>query len=81
MSEPPNEYEEVAILRGEDGVAARITKRRSNRGHDQFSFAFFREYPKDGDTKQTYWFSPRHIDQLAALIPDVEQRLRKEASL
>lgn len=80
MSEPLSEYENVAVVLGDDGVGAYITKRRSNRGFDQFSFAFFREYPKDGETKQTYWFSPRHVESIASLIPQLEDRLRKEAT-
>jgi hypothetical protein len=73
-----SEYEVIAEIRGEEGVAARITKRTTNHKAVRFSYSFFREYPKDGKTKETYWFSPRHLTAVANLIPAVEQRLRKE---
>jgi hypothetical protein len=71
-------YEEVAVLMGKENVGARITKRESDKGVAQFSFAFFRTFPKGGALHETHWFSKRHLEAIESLIPSVEDRMRKE---
>lgn len=81
MTKPANGYDEVATITADDGVGVRITSRRSRQGVMKYSFSFFRTFPlRGGGEAETKWFSSRHIDAIATLIPDLEARLAKEAA-
>lgn len=69
-------YEEVARIDDHDGASARITRRENANGLVQFSFQFFRTFEKGGETKETVWFSPRHIPALVRLTGEVDERIK-----
>lgn len=72
------EYREVGVVRGEDGIAARITERFNDKGNRQLSFSLYREYPKGKERKETFWFSPRHLPAIQKLMPDIEETIQRE---
>lgn len=73
-----NEYNTVALLKDPDGVFAHITSRKNRNGILQYSFSFYREFEKNGETHKTTWFSPRHMPALVRLTHDVQETLKLE---
>ena len=67
-----NGYEDVETLRDAGGVAAVISRRKSN---GQLSVGFFKIFDRDGDEEKTAFMPRRQIEGLRRLLPVVEQRM------
>ena len=65
-----NDFEEVHVLRDETGVCA-VIHRNKNTGY--YSFAFLKEYTRNGELRRSAFLSRRHSLGIRRLIPRVEQ--------
>jgi NAD(P)H-dependent FMN reductase len=65
-----NVHEEVHQIR-EDGLVAVITRRIYN-DIPRYSFAFMKEFERNGKTERSHWQEKRHLDSLRKLIERVE---------
>jgi hypothetical protein len=72
------EYQEIETL-WDAGVGARITMRVNPNGLREFSYQFVRPYKdREGERRETHWFSRRHLAALLRLIAEVNERILAE---
>lgn len=72
-------HEEVHVLRRDDGVIAVITKYNSGKdGAPRYSFSFYKEYDRDGETRRSHWLDRRHMASIRELTDEAERWLASE---
>lgn len=59
------------------GVLAVVTVREQSSGFRVYSFAFFKEFEKDGVTKRTAYLNDRHIGVARRLLDKIEATICK----
>ena len=65
---------EVAELRDPDGVLAVVTERVSD---GRLSYALFREFEQEGQTKRSAYLAHRHIPGAIRLLKELDRRLEQ----
>jgi hypothetical protein len=68
-------FVEVAQVRDPDGVVAAITERSTT---GEISFAIYREFEKNGETRRSAFLARRHLPALRRMIADLEDRIELE---
>lgn len=78
MGHPPSpsnsRYREIKVFRDQDGVIAIVTERLDS-DQPYHSFAFAKEFEKDGETRRTNYLSRRHMPAVRRLTVQVEEFL------
>jgi hypothetical protein len=65
-------FHEVAHIRDPDGVLGVVTERVSDGKH---SFAFFREFERDGQTQRSTYLAHRHIPAMRRVLSRLDREL------
>lgn len=78
MAQPSSQsnqrYREIKVFHDQDGVVAVVTE-RTDSDQPYHSFAFAKEYEKDGKIHRTNYLSRRHAAAVRRLIVQVEEYL------
>lgn len=71
-------FDIIKVLRNDNGVVAKISKKEFRNGYTVYSFSLYKEFERKpgAPTQETAWMNERHIASIPALLDDVRSFIR-----